>query len=373
MREGWDPGLSRSAAHAAEAAWLGGKYVPTAVDIASDPAWFVENYDAQRNTVSFVRADRELLVREPFLDSRWNRAGLERCELSLDSLASRIGRLASPPTLHFIWHTSFCCSTLIAEALNSRGRNMSLREPQVLASMADAKRGFAQAKRLVPPRLHELAFRLLARSAIGGENVVVKPSNAANALIDDAARHCGGKALFLYSDLESFLISIEKGGVGLRKYARQLFGTIAGDSGEPLRWPVREIFQMSDLEIAALAWHMQIEQFQRSLRAFGPGRAASLDCEAFLAEPEATLTALDNFFELGLGEDHVARTVAGPLLRRHAKEPTQAFDAERRRAGNDVVRRALGPSLERVVEWSYRAFPNTPRGAPLAGALTALS
>lgn len=372
MREGWDPGLSRSAAHAAEAAWLGGRYVPTAVDIASDPAWFVENYDAQRNTLSFVRVDRDLLVQQPFLDSRWNRVELERCELSLDALASWMGTLASPPKLHFIWHTSFCCSTLIAEALNARGRNMSLREPQVLSSVADAKRGAARAKRPVPQRLHELVFRLLGRSAIGGESVVVKPSNAANILIDDAARHCGGKVLFLYSDLESFLISIEKGGVGLRKYARQLFGTIAGDSGEPLRWPAREIFQMSDLEIAALAWHMQIEQILRSLRAFGPGRVASLDCDAFLDEPEATLTALDGFFELGLGEDHIACTAAGPLLRRHAKEPTQAFNAEQRRADNDAVRRRLGSSLERVVAWSYRAFPNTPRGASLSRALTAV-
>jgi hypothetical protein len=213
------------------------------------------------------------------------------------------------------------------------------------------------------PRLPEVVFRLLARSP--GGKVMVKPSNFANVLISDAARTTRGKALFLYSDLESFLISVAKSGIPLLKYARRLFSSIAGDSGQPLPWKPHEIFQMSDLEIAALVWHMQIGEFRRDWPLFEPGRAASLDCDAFLADPMAALVKLDAFFGLGLGAEHMERVANGPLLRQHAKSPGRAYDARRRSEEKVAVRKRLGTDLERVIEWSYKACSGTPRGAPL--------
>jgi hypothetical protein len=345
-----------------------GKYVPTAASVARDPAWFLEDYDPRRNMLAFVRADRDKIARQPFLDQRWNREGLERCEFPLDALAAQLPEDAPAPKLDFIWHTSFCCSTLIAEALDLPGRHLSLREPSVLVPAADTKRAVTMANRAMPPRLIEVVFRLLGRQA-GDERVSVKASNFANVLVRDAARLTQGKALFLYSDLESFLVSMEKGGDGLRKYARRLFSNIAGDAGGQLPWPPREIFQMSDLEIAALAWHMEIAEFRRSARVLGQGRAAWLDCDAFLRDSRAALSAVDGFFGFGLGAAHIERVVAGPLMKRHAKVPSHAFDAERRRTLGNEVRQRLGHDLERLVEWSYRACPDTPRGAPLAGAL----
>jgi hypothetical protein len=295
---------------------------------------------------------------------------LERREVPVDALAAEVGQDAAPPELHFIWHTSFCCSTLLADTLDLPGRVLSLREPLVLVPVADTKRAVSLMKRPMPPRLIEIVFRLLGRAR--GEKVVVKPSNFANVLVQEAARHCHGKVLFLYTDLEGFLISIEKGGESLRKYARRLFSNIAGDGGAALPWPPQDVFKMSDLEIAALAWHMQIAEFRRSARVLGPARAAALDCEAFLNDPAGTLGALDTFFELGLGAGHIAHVVAGPLLKRHAKVPSHAFNAERRRALSDNVRARLGAELQRLVDWSYSACPDTPRGAPLVGACAAI-
>jgi hypothetical protein len=216
-------------------------------------------------------------------------------------------------------------------------------------------------------RLPEIVFRLLARSA--GCKVLVKPSNFANVLIADATRTTRGKALFLYSDLESFLFSVVKSGVPLLKYARRLFSNIAGDSGQPLPWKPVEIFQMSDLEIAALVWHMQIGEFRRNWPLFESGRAASMNCDAFLADPAASIASLDAFFDLGLGEAHVRRVVEGPILRNHAKAPGIAYDALRRADEKETMRKRLGADLERVVEWSYKVCSGTPRGAPLPGAI----
>ncbi len=335
----------------------------------ADPDWFLEDYDPQRNQFCFVHTDRETLARQPFLDHRWKRDGLPRRRVALDAAADGLPITASGPNM--IWHSSFCCSTLLAAALDLPGRNLSLREPMALVPVADARRAALHGGRALPPRLIETTFRLLGRPARPGAKVTVKPSNFVNLLASDASSLTGGKALFLYSDLESFLVSVAKSGVQLRKYARRLFGSILGDSGEAPPWQPREIFEMSDLEIAALAWHLQIAQFRRSLAAMGPERAATLDCDALLADPPAVLVQVERFFGLGLGQEHCAAVVAGPLFRQHAKQPGLPFDAQRRREENGAVRAFLGDDLARIVDWSYRACPGTPRGLPLPGALIA--
>src|SRR5262245_25502742 len=335
--------------------------------IIRDPSWFVEDYDLRAQAFSLVRADRRVVASQPFLDHRWDRSALERVKLPLASVTATIEERAPQPDLHFIWHTSFCCSTLIAEALDAPGQSLSLREPLALVSVADAKRTGARMKEPQPARLAELAFRLLARSS--GEQLIVKPSNFANTLAEDGARLSRGKALFLHSDLETFLISLEKGGDPSRKYARRLFSSIAGDSGAILPRPVQEIFLMSDLEIAALAWHMQMAHFRRMASLLGPTRAAFLDCATFLADPAATLSALDRFFALELGKKHLVDAVVGPLLKRHAKDPRYPFDPRQRQMESDDVRKRLGPHLQRIVDRSYRLCPDSPQCNPLPGTL----
>ncbi|HEX2593139.1 MAG TPA: hypothetical protein VHL34_16685 [Rhizomicrobium sp.] len=343
---------------------------PQLDDVLRDPRWFVEDFVLDAKALSFVQTTgRGSLAQEPFLDYRWDRTKLLRQRVDEAALVARFASDAPLPPLNFIWHTSFCCSTLIAETLDAPGRNLSLREPFVLVPLADAKRAGAFTDYRVSPRLPEVVFRLLARSSGDGSPVTVKPSNFANTLVLDAALKTSGKMLFLYSDLASFLTSVSKGRLKLHKYARQLFANIAGDDGRPLPWSVAQLVRFSDLEIAAIAWHLQIAEFQRGWQVLEDGRKASLDCDAFLADPAGTLRALDGFFGFGLGEAHVGQVLNGPLLKRHAKSPGEAFDARVRQAANAAVWREMGADIERIVRWSYEQFPETPRGAPLPGAL----
>src|SRR4051794_24514960 len=46
-----------------------------------DPAWFLDDLDLTTGLAQFVRADREVLSRLPFLDPRWRREALERRNL----------------------------------------------------------------------------------------------------------------------------------------------------------------------------------------------------------------------------------------------------------------------------------------------------
>jgi hypothetical protein len=342
---------------------------PAARDVVGDVCWFPEDYVPSGNTISFVRTDTAAIGRQTFLDHRWNRDGRARVSLKLDAIAAELPVDAPAPRANFIWHTSFCCSTLIADALNVAGKNLSLKEPQMLVTVADAKRAGVLTDGKISPRLPELALRVLGRSPEPGVPVTIKPSNFANVLIGPAAHHSTGKSLFLYSKLPDFLISVAKSGLQLSKYARRLFFGIVSDDGKPLRWPAAELFQMSDLEVAAIAWHLQMAEFQRSWKEWGPERAALLDCDAFLANPRVTLEKLDAFFGYGFGPQTIDAIIKGPVFSRHAKLPQAPFSAEQRRMETERTRKFLGADLQRIVDWSYRAYPEAQQSAALPAAL----
>jgi hypothetical protein len=137
------------------------------------------------------------------------------------------------------------------------------------------------------------------------------------------------------------------------------------DQHAQAQWPAPKLLTMSDLELAAIVWHMQIAEFLQNWPLLGAGRAASLDCDAFLASPTNTLRKLDDFFSLDLGENHLQQAVNGPLFHRNAKTGEDSFDANRRLKEHAQTARQLGGDLDRIVSGSYAICRTTPRGSPL--------
>ncbi len=267
------------------------------------------------------------------------------------------------PKLNFIWHTAFCCSTLIARCLDVAGENLGLKEPQILVALAEAKRAGKLAQH---GGAGDAAFKLLARRHKPHESVLIKSTNAANNLIAEATRATDGRMLFLYSDCRSFLISIAKKGEMGRIFARKLFGLFAADGHAPAKWPMQTLFELSDLQVAALVWHMQIAEFRGSREA---SRSAALNCDTFLANPRETLSRLNRFFDLNFSAAKLDAIATGPLLSQDAKDAAKPFSADRRAKESGDISKSLGNELDIVVEWSFRACPETPRENPLGATL----
>jgi hypothetical protein len=335
-------------------------------DLITDPAWFPEGFDARRKEILFVETDRRQLAEQAFLDGRWHRNDARRLRRAAETMFSHVPPEKSP--LRLIWHTGFCCSTLLAKALDRPGVNLSLCEPQILVDIAEGHRTQAVPEQETA-NAAKLAFFFLSRPFVAGERVAVKPSPAANVLLRHAANWTSGPVLFLFSDCRTFLISICKMGEEGRKYVRRVFLALLADGHFPVRWPVPKLLSMSDLELAALVWHMQIAEFQQALAAYPPAGTASLDCDALLAEPEQCLSRLDRFFSLGLGTELVEAIVAGPLFRRNAKTGEPSFDPDRRRREHDHIARELGHDLTHIIAQSYDICRTSPRTSPLSNIL----
>lgn len=334
-----------------------------------EPGWFPTDLSADGRELTFVNTDRATLAGLACIaDARWETSGLTQQRLPLHALQT----LAQDPrpNINFIWHTAYCCSTLLADLIERPGANLSLREPKILVALSNAKRLGLFARRETEA-LPAIVLQLLARRFEHGETVTIKPAPAANYLIRDAAALTDGKMLFLYSDCASFLVSVALDGEVRRAFQRRVFHLILADGNEQQRWNAKLLAELSDLQIAALVWHMLIAEFHRALPVVRD-RAASLDCDAFLAAPGETLKKLDQFFGLGLGSAHLEGVVNGPLMRHHAKKPDESFDAATRSRTQREIPARLKEDVEAIVAWSYEACRSTPREAPLPNALVSI-
>jgi hypothetical protein len=334
-------------------------------ELLRDAAWFPHRLDFERGVAVFTRTNRDALSAQPFLDARWERRGSASATLPLAVLADA----PAPPTPPgFIWHTAFCCSTLIAACLDWPGVSLSLKEPVALADFAIARhRGDPRADAATLEGL----VRLLGRPFLPGARVLIKPSNAANGLAE-AVAEMGGPALLLHSGLRRFLLAVAKGGEARRGFVRQLMARWA--SQPDARFGPTQVALFSDLQVAALVWRLQMDELLGAARKLGPQRARFLDCDVFLTDPRATLSMLDAHFGLGLGAERIEETLRGPKLRQHAKTPRETFDADAESRDFADARSALGQELEQLEAWCAELMgPPPPSMAPVHGARLALA
>ena len=336
-----------------------------AADLLEDPAWFLERVVVQLDKAVFRRATRQSVSEAVFLDHRWANDDAPTATLPLGALRACAGW--EPPAM--IWHSAFCCSTLITDLLDAQGVCLALKEPGVLVDLAAARRAGAPA---ADDQMCRAVLGRLARSPSAGERVVIKPSNGANALI---AVDSGGPALFLYSSCRDFVTSVvaglpaHAGGEERRRFARALMLDRATSLRPSIPWRLHDLAVMTDLQVAALLWHAQVMEFRAAARQRGAGRARSLDCAAFLADPGRTLAAIDDFMGLGLGAAHIEAALGGEKLGRHAKTRDSAFNPSRRDQQMAAAAESIGPVLDGVVAWSYQVCPATPPGDPVGAPL----
>lgn len=317
----------------------------TSTDIARDPNWLAHRYDAQLDMIQFAWLDRERRATATFLTDEY------LPDLSLVPVPRKAVLAVMPPSapMRFIFHSAFCCSTLLANAFDLPGRATSLKEPVILNDIIGFRhRGgsVADAETLI-----EGALRVLARPFEAGETVVVKPSNIANGFAPTIlAKHPQATALLLHAPLDVFLGSVAKKGLWGRLWVRQLFLGLAKDGLLPFGYGQDDYFGQSDLQIAALSWLAQQALFADMQRRFG-SRIRTLDSVAVTRRSSAVIAAMADFFQIDLDEAAVEAIVSGPAFTRHSKFGTAFGDAARAAEVEDAA--ALhADELGKVAIWA---------------------
>ena len=331
--------------------------------IVRDPAWFPYRYDAQHDTIHYIRAERETqraaaFLRDEYLPGHSQPVPLGREEVMAAS--------AEPAPVHFVFHSAYCCSTLIARAFDAPGHAMGLKEPLILNDLVGWNHRGAPRDKVA--MLIDQSLRLLGRPYGPGEAVVIKPSNIVNGLIPAMLKlRPQSRALLLYAPLDRYLPSIAKKSLQGRLWVRTLLIALIKEGRIDLGFRPDQYLDLSDLQVAAIGWIAQHAQFQRLVEQFGD-RVATLNSEALLALPGPSMTKLDALFGTKISAADIDAIVKGPAFGENSKTFT-SYSTTDRDAEKAKAESAYADELEWVTGWAHEVAKRNAIPMDLPGAL----
>jgi hypothetical protein len=337
-----------------------------------DPNLMFYRLDPSGSTLQFLEVTELSYRNSGFLDQRIEHTSGRLVEFSLEQVSQALAE--SPPTpspMSFIFHSSMCCSTLLTRLLDRPGRALTLREPLAIYELSAVRHGLMQtglweARR---KRLLETACALLGKVYTPGAHVVIKPSNLANALIDDlTATRTGSRGILLYSSLESFLISYLKKSAKVRGNLPRLAASAAALVDYRRYFPDMVPGALKPSQAAAVFWHAQMMHFTGVLER-NPGRFKTLSDEQLLTRREATLAATRDWLRLPLDDGHLQEAAVSPHWQAHAKDPTFGFSPETRRKESAQVALQHRQEIEETLAWAEGYLAVKPVAALAAQAL----
>lgn len=315
--------------------------------VALDPQWLPHTFgpDGSELTSVFVpRAKHQELM---FLGDDHFKGEYEKVTHKAADVAAQAGAAVIGP-IHYIFHTAFCCSTLMVKALDIPGRSLGLKEPDILINLANR---LARADDAGNRQRLQLVLHLLARPFEPGETVVVKPTNFANRLILPAlSLNPQARAVLLYSDLGTLLRSLVKRGMWGRIWGRKLFRSAGAWTSLDFGYDAGEMFELTDLQVAGLAWLMQIHHFNEAVRTLGD-RVMTVDSADFTADPAATLGQVSRLFGIDLDKPELDAIAEGPVFSRHSKFSQLDYSVGAREADHEAAVAAHGEEIDMVVKW----------------------
>ena len=339
---------------------------PELTKLVRDAEWFPHRYDEVGDAFRFVHVPRAVHRKATFLTDEFL-PGADR-PVAVDRVAAIA---ADPPTapVHFIFHSAYCCSTLLARAFDRPGSAMGLKEPVLLNDLSGWRHRGAEPRQLALVLDH--ALRLLGRPFTPGEAVVIKPSNLINVFAPAMlAMRPQARALLLYAPLPLYLASIAKKGMWGRLWVRELLSKQLKDGMIGYGFSPEDHLRHTDLQVAAVGWLAQHALFQRLVDRFGPERVRTLDSEALLADPRDAMTRLTTLFGLDWTEATIGEVVQGDAFRRHSKLEAD-YGAEERQAEQRSSAEAHAEEVEKVTVWAEAvaasAGQSTTLSAPLLG------
>ncbi len=321
-------------------------------EIAHDPRWLAHRFDEAADAIRFRLVPREAHRAATFLTDE--HMGEEPMPFVLPR-GEAVALASDPSPVHFIFHSAFCGSTLLARAFDLPGRSMGLKEPQILNDVAGWRLRGAPGPRVAEALDH--ALRLLARPFEADEVTIIKPSNVLNGLAPAMLKlRPDARALLLRAPLPVFLKSIAKKGMWGRLWVRDLMAKQLQENLIDFGLQGADYLRLTDLQAAAIGWLAQQALFARLARDF-PGRVATLDSETLLERPAEALAALSRLYGLPLNDAQIGEIVEGPAFANDSKTG-DSFSLKQRAADYDAAFQAHADEIEKVGVWAEAVAKN---------------
>lgn len=317
---------------------------PPLSDLIADGRWLAHRYDESNDQVQFRFVPRDAQRTMTFLtDSAIGDAPVVAYSRA-DCLAE--AQVLAPPTPRMIFHSAYCCSTLLARAFDVPGISFGLKEPQILNDVVGLQLRRGDPRQVAAAT--DVSLALLARPLEAGEVNVIKPSNLLNPLIPlVTAMRPDVRGLLLHAPLGVFIASIARKEIEGRAWVRELMWKLI-NLGQAQRFGLsdEDLYRQTDLQVAAVAWLAQQAIFAGA--AIQHSGFRTLDSETLIARPVECLDALKEHFGLELDPQAVA---LGPAFQTHSKDRTD-YSGEQRRKDSERGRDLHAREIAIVMEWA---------------------
>ena len=326
--------------------------VPT---LLFDPAIFVFDFAANAEYTKFLVVDELMLDRSPFVDIRFEPLAKAQFWVNTSDLFALEARHdVARPQPAFIFHHAFVCSTLLARCLNQINAFFSLKEPWILRRLADHKR--VNGNLAASPRWREWFnsyVRLMCRDFSTGRTPVIKATNVANNLLTDVLRFMPAcPVLYLYCDLESFLVSNLKKPDETRQKIPDLARGVLGD-GDFLQKhaDLPDVARLNFLQVCGLYWLVSLYNFRDSMRKHPDARARTLDVGDFFGDPARNLGLVSRHFGHESGPAEIQGMVDARVMQTNAKDQSAPYGIEQRQAEMNRIRSRHERELKDALAW----------------------
>ncbi|MEM8726379.1 MAG: hypothetical protein AAGE86_12745 [Pseudomonadota bacterium] len=308
-------------------------------DVLGNPEWLPHSLDAANNRIALARIPQEVRDDLTFLADFKPSSDREVCWLSLRDFVENAPQ-ARP--VHFIFHSAFCRSTLLVQALGALEGVAGLSEPLILNHLQSAG---PAASSLVAP-----TSAWLSRPMSDERAVIVKPSNFANGTIPQLLdQNRDAKGVLLFGELGAFLRSVAKKGLGGRIWARRQLAHCRAIMPLDLGMDEKAHFELTDLQCAGLAWLFQMRQFKQLLDTRSD-TLRSLASDDFISDKAGTLAACAQWFGIDTSAADITDVAEGPLFSSHAKlgGDFSAIQAEQSKAAESAV---VDEEIAQIEQW----------------------
>jgi hypothetical protein len=325
--------------------------------LPASPDAYPHNLDLAGGRVLVVRLDERGYRNASFLDDRILSPSTQGAWLAAAAVTEASRRVRDPRPLHFIFHSGHVGSTLLSRLLDECAPVLSLREPLLLRTLADAHDALGRPESLLAApqfeALLDMTLALWSRGYAGTRAVIVKATSSAGRLASAIlARAPAARAVYLNLAAEPYLATL----LGGANSATDLRGHGPGRmrrllAGRDL--PVQPLHALSPGELAALGWLVESLSRGQAIAAHGP-RMLALDFDAFLADAAGGLARVAGHFGLAADGATIEAAATGPVLRQYSKAPQLPFPPGEREARLEESRRDNRSEIARGLAWIER-------------------
>jgi hypothetical protein len=307
--------------------------------------FFPVDLNVKSKSFVFQSTTLEALKEGTFLDNRFFKTDSMMSSLEHNKFADTPLKLADK--IGFLFHTSFCCSTLLARLLDFPNHSLALKEPLILRRLSDAELiGRSESS------LQQTALNLLFRSVADDCAILVKPThvalNIANSMLSCLPR---AKALLISSTLKDFLVSNIKKSEQTKLKVPELVERFMSASNYHAQLPPQAFSPPTFLCGVALQWHAQ-RWITNELMNGSNGHNIKLLWETdLLNTPNQTLVDCLDWLDWSVPENAI-ETQISQITTQHAKSSSRSYNANEKKYEDNLLTDKYHDDIHLALRWS---------------------